>query len=119
MASNNHPYDMHVFFIDEKRLTSYSLDSINNVLENMINRIAGECWATPMTPNFHQQCKCDLYNVYQDALQEGHAQLTRKDCIITISVDKKRKTVQFDVLFYKENTKQLNLVMVVNGPVQK
>ena len=110
---------MHVFFIDEKRLTSYSLDSINNVLENMTNRMAGESWATPMTPNFHQQCKRDLYNIYQDALQEGHAQWTRKDYIVTISVNKKRKTVQFDVLFYKENTKQLNLVMVVTGPVQK
>mgnify|MGYP000903706205 CR=1 FL=1 len=119
MASNNYPYDMHVFFIDEKRLTSYSLDSINNVLENMTNRIAGERWANPSTPNFHQQCKRDLYNIYQDALQEGHAQLVRKDYIVTISVDKKHKMVQFDVLFHKENTKQLNLVMTVNGPVQK
>ena len=119
MASNDYPYDMHVFFIDEKRLTSYTLDSINNVLENMINRIAGESWTNPFTPDFHQQCKRDLYNIYQDALQEGRAQLVRKDYIVTISVDKKRKTVQFDVLFYKENTKQLNLVMVVNGPVEK
>ena len=119
MASNDYPYDMHIFFIDKKHLTSYPLDSINRVLENIINRIAGESWANPITPNFRQQCKRDLYNVYQDALQEGHAQLTRRDCIVTISVDKKRKTVQFDILFYKENTKQLNLVMVVNGSVQK
>ena len=110
---------MHVFFIDEKRLTSYSLNSISSVLENMTNRIADENWVNPTTPNFHQQCKCDLYNIYQDALQEGHAQWTRKDCVVTISIDKKRKTVQFDALFYKEKTKQLNLVMVVNGPVEK